>query len=367
MKLRYKILVSFFILLVGAFAVLAFLISYNDECAEPSAVTSEAVLMQAAMARCYGSPDVVRLEQIEKPTPKANEVLVKVKAAAVNPLDWHELRGSPYLMRLGGGLGKPDDPSLGVDFAGVVEAVGSDVVDLQVGDEVFGGRGGAFAEYLVVPVDRAIVKKPTNISFSEAAAIPIAALTALQGLVNEGDLKRGQRVLINGASGGVGTYAVQIAKSMGAHVSGVCSTRNVAMVRSLGADQVFDYKKEDYTQSGQKFDLILDLVGNHSVAKNRAVLEPNGALIIIGAENGDWVGPLINPLVAAATDPFVDQKLGMFIAQLKKEDLQTLADMMANGELRSRIDRHYPLEEISEALRYSESGRARGKIIITMN
>lgn len=367
MKLRYKILLSFLILLFAAFSVLAYSIGRTEECGSPPVASTEKPLMRAAMSRCYGSPDVVTLEQIVKPTPAPNEVLVKIKAAAVNPLDWHEMRGSPFVMRLGEGLGKPDDPDLGVDFAGIIEAVGDQVTNFEVGDEVFGGWGGAFAEYLTMPSDRAIVKKPSNITFAEAAAIPIAALTALQGLVDEGNLQAGQRVLINGASGGVGTYAVQIAKSMGAHVSGVCSTRNVALVRSLGADQVFDYKKEDYTKSGQTFDLILDLVGNHPLSANRSVLEEKGTMVIIGGPKGDWFGPFKTPLLAAITNSFVDQKLGMFIARMRQKDLVTLAGMMQEGTLTSRIDRFYELENVAEALRYSESGRARGKIIVTMN
>ena len=342
-------------------------LSRNEACTEPRSAAPNTTLMSAAMARCYGSPDVITLEQVEKPVPAADEVLVKIKAAAVNPLDWHQLRGSPYIMRLGSGLGKPDAPELGVDFAGVVEAVGEEVTTFKPGDEVFGGWGGSFAEYLTMPANRAIVKKPANISFAEAAAIPIAAITALQALVDQGDLKAGQRVLINGASGGVGTYAVQIANSMGAHISGVCSTRNVDMVKSLGADHVFDYKKEDYTKSGQKFDLIVDLVGNHSISANRSVLKPAGTMVIVGAQKGDWVAPFINPLAAMITAPFVDQKLGMFIASMKQDDLKTLAKMMEEGKLRSRIDRYYELDEIAEALRYSESGRARGKIIVEID
>jgi len=367
MKLRYKILFSFFILVFAAFSVLAYSISRTEECVAPPTASSDKPLMLAAMSRCYGSPDVVTLEKIEKPMPAANEVLVKVKAAAVNPLDWHELRGSPFIMRLGEGLGKPDDPDLGVDFAGVIEAVGDQVSNFKVGDEVFGGWGGAFAEYLAMPSDRGIAKKPNNITFAEAAAMPIAALTALQALVDEGNLQAGQRVLINGASGGVGTYAVQIAKAMGAHVSGVCSTRNVAMVKSLGADQVFDYKKENYTTSNQMFDLIIDLVGNHPLSANRSVLQKNGTMVIVGGPKGDWFGPFKTPLQALITDSFVDQKLGMFIASLRQKDLTTLAEMAQAGTLTSRIDRYYDLDEIAEALRYSESGRARGKIIINMN
>ncbi len=364
MKLRYKILCGFASIIVIALATLMVMISNNDACEKITQSEISGPSMRAALTRCYGSTDVISFEQVAKPQPAAGEVLVRVKAAAVNPLDWHQMRGSPYLMRLGSGLGKPKTAEFGVDFAGVVESVGDGVTQFAPGDEVFGGWGGAFAEYLVMPANRAIVKKPPSVSFAEAAAIPIAGLTAIQALVNEGGLQPDQRVLINGASGGVGTFATQIATAMGAHVSGVCSTRNVEMVKGLGADQVFDYKKEDYTQSGQQFDLIVDLVGNHSVAANRSLLTPNGALVIVGGPKGDWFAPMKNALVAAFTQPFVDQKLGMFIARLNQEDLTQLAEMMTAGEVRTRIDRTYKLDDLADAVRYSESGRARGKIII---
>lgn len=367
MRLIYKILVALLLIVALVTAAFAYTISKTDPCPSVTPAPPSGAKMRAALARCYGSPDVITLEQVAKPVPASNEVLVKIKAAAVNPLDWHELRGSPYVMRLAGGIGKPESIELGVDFAGVIEQVGDQVTEFAVGDEVFGGWGGAFAEYVAMPADRAITKKPTDISFAEAAAIPIAAITALQSLQRHGLDLTGQRVLINGASGGVGTYATQIAKAMGAHVSGVCSTRNVQLVRDLGADHVFDYKQEDYTKSGQTFDLIVDMVGNHSVSANRAMLNPEGSLVIVGGAKGDWMGPLKNPIVAAITNPFVDHELVVILAKMKQDDLTTLANMMATGKLTSRIDRTYPLSEIAEAIRYSESGRARGKIIVAID
>lgn len=367
MTLLTKILLALLLIIAVVTAGFAYTISKTEPCPSVTPATPNGTVMDAVVLRCYGSPDVVRVEKVTKPAPSHNEVLVKIKAAAVNPLDWHDLRGSPYLMRLSSGLGKPKSGELGVDFAGVIEQVGDQVTQFEVGDEVFGGWGGAFAEYMVMPADRAITKKPANISFAEAAAIPIAAITALQSLQRHSKDLTGQRVLINGASGGVGSYATQIAKTMGAHVSGVCSTRNVPLVRDLGADQVFDYTREDYTKSGQTFDLIIDLVGNHSVSANRSVLNKDGSLVIVGGPKGDWFGPLINPLIAALTNPFVDQELGLILARMKQEDLNSLAEMMAAGSLVSMIDRTYPLEKVADALHYSESGRARGKIIVAID
>jgi NADPH:quinone reductase-like Zn-dependent oxidoreductase len=255
---------------------------------------------------------------------------------------------------------------LGVDFADTVEAVGKDVERFKPGDAVFGGRGGAFAEYVTVPDDRAVVLKPGNITFAQAASVPIAAVTALQALRDKGQLKPGQKVLINGASGGVGTFAVQIAKAFGAEVTGVCSTRNLDMVRSIGADHVIDYKKDDYTEGGQLYDLIIDNVGNHSLLKNRKVLNPTGALVIIGGSKGDWLGPLARPIKAMMLSPFVDQEFLLLMAQMKQEDLAVLAELMRAGKVKPIIDRHYRLSEVPEAIRYSEEGHARGKIIIDL-
>jgi NADPH:quinone reductase-like Zn-dependent oxidoreductase len=322
--------------------------------------------MKAIAYRCYGSPDVLEFADVEKPTPADDEVLVKVHAASVNPLDWHYMRGSPYIMRFGTGVGAPDRTSMGVDFAGTVEAVGKNVKQFKPGDEVFGGKNGAFAEYVTVRDDRALVLKPANLTFEQAASVPIAAITALQALRDKGQLKPGQKVLINGASGGVGTFAVQIAKSFGAEVTGVCSTRNLEMVRSIGADHVIDYTQEDYTEKEQRYDLIIDNVGNHSLSSNRQVLNPEGIFVIIGGAKGNWFAPLMNPVKALMYSPFVGQEFVMLLAKMRKDDLAVLGELMQAGKVTPVIDRRYPLSEVPAAMRYSEEGHARGKIIIAM-
>ncbi|MDJ0709093.1 MAG: NAD(P)-dependent alcohol dehydrogenase [Woeseiaceae bacterium] len=367
MKLRYKIASGFLGLIAVAIGVLAIVIGHTTPCAESTTDTSllsSVETMQAVRYGCYGGPEVISYETVAKPVPAGNEVLVRVQSAAVNPLDWHYLRGSPYLMRLGTGIGAPDDPRLGVDYAGIVEAVGSEVTEFVPGDQVFGGRNGAFAEYLVVPEDRGITAMPSDTSFEEAAAVPIAALTALQALRDKGRVKAGDKVLINGASGGVGTYAVQIAKALGAEVHGVCSTRNVELVRSLGADRVWDYKKDNYTESDEQYDVIVDMVGNHSLGANRGVMQDDGVFVMVGGSKGDWVAPLAGPLSAMVQAPFVSQELVVLLAQISQDDLRAVADLMAAGKVRSVIDRRYDLSQLAEAIRYSESGRARGKIII---
>jgi len=364
MKLRYKILSGILIFLAIAVSSLGLVLSHNTACEPAPVVSNEAELMKAIVYRCYGSPDVLKLEDVEKPTPADNEVLVKVHAASVNPYDWHFMRGSPYFMRLLAGLGAPDDPSMGVDFSGTVEAAGSKVTRFKPGDEVFGGRGGAFAEYVAVPEDRALALKPANMTFEQAASVPMAAITALQALRDNGKIEPGQKVLINGASGGVGTFAVQIAKSFGAEVTGVCSTRNVDMVRSIGADHVLDYTREDYTKSGQRYDLIIDNVGNHSLLANRRVLNPDGIFVIVGGSGGDWLGPLMRPISALMLSPFVGQEFGMLLAQMRQDDLATLGDLMRSGKMTPVIDRRYSLSEVPAAIQYSEEGHARGKIII---
>ena len=366
MKLRYKITGGILIFLLAAISSLALVLSHNAACPPAPAISDGAKLMKAVVYRCYGSADVLELEDIEKPTPADYEVLVRVHAAAINPLDWHYMRGSPYFMRLGSGLGRPTDTRLGVDFAGTVEATGSNVTRFKPGDEVFGGRMGAFGEYVIVREDRGMVLKPSDVSFEQAAAVPIAAVTALQALRDKGWIQPGQKVLINGASGGVGTFAVQIARAFGADVTGVCSTRNMEMVRSIGADHVFDYTKEDYTDSGQHYDLIVDMVGNHSLLANRQVLKPEGKFVIIGGAKGNWFAPLMNPIKAAIMSPFVDQEFGMMIARMDNEDLSILGELMQSGKVTSVIDRRYRLSEVADAIRYSEEGHARGKIIIDL-
>ncbi len=366
MKLRYKIAGGILIFLAVAISSLALVLSHNSACGPAPAVSDKAELMKAIVYRCYGSPDVLKFEDIEKPTPADDEVLIKVHAASVNPLDWHYMRGSPYIMRLGVGLGAPSRTSMGVDFAGTVEAVGSNIKRFKPGDEVFGGRSGAFAEYVTVREDRALVMKPSNMTFQQAASVPIAAITALQALRDKGKIKPGQKVLINGASGGVGTFAVQIAKSFGAEVTGVCSTRNVGMVRSIGADHVIDYTQEDYSKSGQRYDLIIDNVGNHSLLANRRVLSPDGIFVIVGGPKGNWLGPLMSPIKALMLSPFVGQEFVMLLAELRKDDLAILGDLMQAGKVTPVIDRRYRLSEVPAAIRYSEEGHARGKIVIAL-
>jgi NADPH:quinone reductase-like Zn-dependent oxidoreductase len=335
---------------------------------EPS--PSIAPRMKAIVYRNFGSPDVLRLEEIEKPVPNDNQVLVKVRAASVNPLDWHYMEGTPYVARLlGFGLFKPTVTRLGVDYAGTVEAVGKNVTQFKPGDEVFGGKTGAFAEYVCVFADRAVALKPANLTFEQAASAPIAALTALQALRDKGKVQPGQKILINGASGGVGTFAVQIAKSFGADVTGVCSTRNVDMVRSIGADQVIDYTKEDFTKSGQRYDLILDNVGNHSLLECRRALNPKGKYVLIGGggvNDGRWISSLVRPIKALVLSPFVSQKMGMMLAEFNQKDLTILADLMQAGKVTPVIDKRYKLSELPEAIRYLEEGHARGKVVITV-
>jgi NADPH:quinone reductase-like Zn-dependent oxidoreductase len=326
--------------------------------------------MKAIVYRAYGSPDVLRLEDVEKPIPDDNQVLVRVRAASVNPLDWHYMEGTPYLARpLAFGFLAPTVPRLGVDYAGTVEAVGRSVTQFKPGDEVFGGRTGAFAEYVCVRADRAVALKPANVTFEQAASVPIAAITALQALRDKGRVQPGQKVLINGASGGVGTFAVQIAKSFGADVTGVCSTRNLDMVRSIGADRAIDYTKEDFTRGDQRYDIIIDNVGNHTLSECRRVLNPRGKYVGIGGggiNDGRWIGPLIRPIKTLLLSPFVGQDMGMMLAQLSPEDLTVLGDLLRAGKVTPVIDRQYTLSQVPEALRYLEEGHARGKVVITI-
>jgi NADPH:quinone reductase-like Zn-dependent oxidoreductase len=326
--------------------------------------------MKAVVYTDYGTPDVLQIRDIKKPVPNDDQVLVRVRAASVNPYDWHFIRGTPYVMRLMmAGIRKPKDPRLGVDYAGTVEAVGKNVTQFKPGDEVFGNKSGAFAEYLCARADRAIVLKPPNLTFEQAASVPVAALTALQGLRDKGHVQPGQKVLINGASGGVGTFAVQIAKSFGADVTGVCSGRNVDLVRSLGADHVIDYTKEDFSKGDERYDVILDNVGTQPLSGFRRVLKPNGICVMIGGggpNEGKWVGPMARPIKALLMSPFISQKIGMMMAEGNKDDLTILADLMQSGKVTPVIDRTYPLSEIREAVRYVETGRARGKVIITI-
>jgi NADPH:quinone reductase-like Zn-dependent oxidoreductase len=318
----------------------------------------------------YGSPDVLELTDIDKPEPGDDEVLVRVHAASVNPADWHILRGAPYIARMQFGLRKPKHRVLGCDVAGRVEAVGNNVTMLQPGEEVFGSpfmHGfGAFSEWLCVS-EHLLAPKPAALSFEQAAAVPLAASTALQALRDHGRIEPGHKVLIIGASGGVGTFAVQIAKSFDAEVSGVCSTRNVEMVRALGAEHIIDYTKEDFTHSGQKYDLIFQLAGTRSPSECRSALTSNGTLLISSGESeGRWIGPVDRVIKALVLSPFVSQKMASFTVKANREDLQLLKQFIEYGTLTPVIDRTYPLAQVPEAIRYLEEGHARGKVVITL-
>jgi NADPH:quinone reductase-like Zn-dependent oxidoreductase len=320
--------------------------------------------MKAIVYTHYGSPDVLQFKEVEKPVPKDGEILVKIYAASANPLDWHLMRGAPFLARLEGGLRKPKNPRLGADIAGRVEAVGNNVTQFEVGDEVFGAWTGSFAEYAAVPENR-VALKPTKSSFEEAAAIPVAAITALQGLRDKGQIQSGQKVLVNGASGGVGTFAVQIAKSFGTEVTGVCSTRNLEMVRSIGADHVIDYMQEDFTKNGQHYDLIYDAVGNRSVSDYKRALSPQGTCVIAGFQNLPrlFEHMVLGPFVSKAGN----KKVGLMgIAKMNQKDLVFVKELLEAGRVVPVIERRYPLVETAEAIRYLEAGHARGKVVITV-
>jgi NADPH:quinone reductase-like Zn-dependent oxidoreductase len=321
--------------------------------------------MKAIVSTEYGSPDELELREIDRPAVDGDGVLVRVRASSVNPLDWHMMRGLPYFVRMTEGLRRPKRSVPGVDVAGHVEAVGENVTQFHPGDEVFGARGGAFAEY-VLGAEKNFVPKPAALTFEQAAAIPVAGTTALQGLRDRGRIRPGQRVLINGAAGGVGTFAVQIAKAFDADVTGVCSTRNVDMVRSIGADQVVDYTQEDFTRGGQRYDLILDAVGNHSLSDLRRALTPNGTVVLAGGGDGRWLGPLALPFRALVVSRFVEQRLLPLLAKLNKEDFAVLKELADAGKVTPIIDRTYPLSEAPEAIRYLEARHARGKVVITV-
>jgi NADPH:quinone reductase-like Zn-dependent oxidoreductase len=324
--------------------------------------------MQAIVYTTYGSPDVLQLNDVEKPTPKDNEVLVKVHAASANPLDWHLMRAEPFLARLENGLLKPKNTKLGADVAGRIEAVGRNVTQFHVGDDVFGGMPlnelGGFAEYVCAP-EELLALKPAKMTFEQAAAVPIAAFTALQGLRNKGQIQPGQKVLINGASGGVGTFAVQIAKSFGTEVTGVCSTRNLDMVRSIGADHVIDYTQADFTKTGQRYDLIFDAVGNRSVSDYKRALSPNGICAVAGFTTLSRLFQVL--FLGAWASRTGSKKIGMMeTARPNQKDLAFLKELLEAGKVVPVIDRCYPLREVPEAIRYLEAGHARGKDVITV-
>ncbi|MGV9306388.1 NAD(P)-dependent alcohol dehydrogenase [Nonomuraea sp. NPDC003727] len=326
--------------------------------------------MKAFVLRSYGSPDVLDLTEIETPVPGDDEVLVRVRATSVQPYDWHFMRGEPYIARLmggGPGLRRPKISVLGADVAGQVEAVGKDVTEFRPGDEVFAmPKQGGFAEYVCVR-EGELASRPTNLSFEQAAAVPMAAGTALIGLRDQGRVQPGQRVLVNGASGGVGTFAVQIAKAFGAKVTGVCSTRNLDLVRSLGADEVIDYTREDFTRNGQRYDLLLDVAGGHPGAACRRALTPEGTYVVVGGPAGRWVRPAGRMFSTLAVSPFVSQRMALadvVRCTQNKRNLLTLTELIEDGKVTPVIDRVYPFEEIPEAIRYQEEGHAPGKVVI---
>jgi NADPH:quinone reductase-like Zn-dependent oxidoreductase len=356
---------AWFAALILGLGLGAFLIAFarsTNECANRNRKSPESG-MKAIVYCDYGGPSVLRLETVAKPVPTDSQVLVRVRAAAVNPLDWHFMRGTPVIARLGMGLRKPSDIRLGVDFAGTVESVGRAVTQYKPGDEVFGARTGAFSEYVTVRPG-GIMTKPSNATFEEAATVPVAALTALQALRDQGKVTAGQKVLINGASGGVGTYAVQIAKTLGAEVTGVSSGRNVELVRSIGADHTVDYTKEDFTKGAQRYDVIIDNVGNHSLSDLRKVLTPTGTYVMIGGPSGRWIAPFPRVIAMMVKKRFGDQDVRFFISEVNQKDLTILRDLIQSGKIKPVIDRRYSLSEVPKAIEYLETGRARGKVVI---
>jgi NADPH:quinone reductase-like Zn-dependent oxidoreductase len=366
MKLRHKIGIGFLAILGAAVIGIAMVLSHTAECPETEQAQLTGETMRVYARRCYGPAEVLSVEAVARPVPDSNEVLVRIHAAAINPLDLHYMRGTPYVLRLGTGIGAPHDYRLGVDFAGSVAATGDAVTKFSVGDQVFGRSIGAFGEYVAVAEDGTLAPKPANVSFEQAAGVPIAGVTASQALRGTANVQPGQRVLINGASGGVGTFAVQIAKSLGAEVTGVCSSRNVELVRSLGADHVIDYKSESYVEGDVHYDVIIDMVGNHSLSANRRVMTEDGVLVLVGGPKGDWLTPLWRPLAAVVTNPFADQRAEPFLAKLSSDDLTYLATLIESGQVTPVVDQVFPYGDLPNALRYVETGRSRGKTIVTV-
>jgi NADPH:quinone reductase-like Zn-dependent oxidoreductase len=363
---------SLAILLALFVGIILLFIAYwrsTNDCDQLTAAQGDT--MKAIVYCDYGPPDVLKLMDIPKPVPNDNQVLVKVRAASVNPYDWHFIRGTPYIMRLGVGLRKPKVTRIGVDFAGTIEAVGKNPAaagQFKPGDEVFGGKTGAFAEYVCVS-EKGVALKPANITFEQAGSVAIAGLTALQAVRDKAKAQRGQKILINGASGGVGTFAVQIAKSFGADVTGVCSTRNVDLVRSIGADHVIDYTKEDFTKSQQRYDVIIDNVGNQPLLSLRRALTPKGKYVMMGGgglSDQGVIGPMFRPIRAILLSPFVSQEMGMMLTDPTQNDYKMVADLMQAGKVTPVIDRRYKLSEVPEAIAYLEQGHARGKVVITL-
>jgi NADPH:quinone reductase-like Zn-dependent oxidoreductase len=323
--------------------------------------------MKAAVRERFGPPEVVELREVDKPVPGDDEVLVRIHASSINIADWYGVVGRPYIGRPATGLRRPKEERIGTDYAGRVEAVGKDVTEFQPGDEVFGGRTGAWAEYVVAKADRGIVPKPANVTFEEAAAVPVAAITALQAIRDHGKLEPGQKVLINGASGGVGTFAVLVAKALGGEVTAVCSTRNVEIARSLGADHVVDYTQEDCMRRGERYDLLIDVAGGRSWSDCKRALEPEGILVVVGGPRKNrLLGPLGGVIRLRLGAMIARRKIAFFIAKLNKADMQTLRELLEAGKLTPVVDARFALTEIVEALRYFGEAHPRGKVVLTV-
>jgi len=370
MQRRNKVLLGAAGVLAAGVTVFALMLSHDAPCPDPDpaagAVSADGS-MRALRAHCYGGVEALRVERVPIPVPADDELLVRVHAAGLNPLDWHVLHGKPYVMRLSSGFGRPADARVGVDFSGTVESVGSAVRGFKAGDAVFGARRGAFAEYMVVREGGAVAHLPDSVDFEQAAGVPIAATTALQAVRDAGQVTSGMHVLINGASGGVGSFAVQIAKAMGAEVTGVSSARNTEWVRSLGADHAIDYAVEDFTTGGPRFDVVIDNVGNHGLSAMRAALKPDGILVMVtGPKTNNWLGPIGRMLGATLSGYVVSQTQVTVFAETSKADMTVLRDMLAAGHLRAIIDRRFAMDTIPEAITYLEQGRTRGKNIIVM-
>jgi NADPH:quinone reductase-like Zn-dependent oxidoreductase len=360
--LKWSVFAIFVALVLVTF--IAYWMSTND-CNQKAAAPTNPM---KAIVNCEYGVGNLEVRDLEKPSPNDNEVLVRVRAASINPVDGHLIRGV-WLMRPMTGMRTPKNTRFGTDFAGIIEAVGKDVTNFKSGDEVFGAKNGAVADFICVKADRAIVMKPSNITFDQAGSVGVAGVTALQGLRDEGHIQAGQKVLVNGASGGVGTFAVQIAKALGAEVTGVCSTRNVDLVKSIGADRVIDYTKEDFTKSGEHYDVIYDLVGNHSFSERRQTLKPNGICVLAGIGGAgfhpeSW-GRVLGNFKTAFQSKFTSQKFVTYIAKLTKDDLNVLRDLMQSGKVVPVIDRTYKMSQTQDAVRYLEEGHARGKVVIT--
>lgn len=362
-----KMFTGLLVLVVLAVTALALALSHDSLCGSaPRGLPTQPI--RAAVQRCYGSADVVQIETLAKRVPADNELLIRVHASSVNPIDWHFMRGEPYIVRPTSGWGTPKNIRLGTDFAGTVEAVGKLVTRFKPGDEVFGAGYGAFGQYIRAADGGPLALRPADVSIEQAAAAPVAGITALQALRDHGQLRAGQKVLINGAGGGVGTFAVQIAKAMGADVTAVTNTASLEVIRSIGADHVIDYNRQDFTQDGIHYDLIVDLAGTQPLSAYRRALTRTGIYVTAGNnDKGRWLGPLSGIAKSLIASKFVSQKVVVFMADLKATDVAILADLMHSGKLKPVIDRRYSLERIASAIRYQETGHAQGKVIVTVD